>query len=163
MGIPWVQLTWDLHYTENIPHASDLVGSFWWCDILKLSPKFRGVSCINIVCGTTALFWKDLWADQLLQDSHPRAFSHSLNEDVSIKDFLGITLLHKAFHLPLSPQAHDEIRHMETVAAALQPSMATSDVWHYVWGKTNFKSTDYYHLFFKDLNSHQAFGWIWKS
>ena len=52
---------------------------------------------------------------------------------------------------------------MQAVAAELQPSMATSDVWHYVWGKTNFKSTDYYRFFFKDLHSHQVFGWIWKS
>ena len=160
MDIPWVQLTWDSYYTEKIPHVTDPVGSFWWRDILKLSPKFRGISSINIVYGTTALFWKDLWAHQILQDSHPRAFSHSLNEDVSVKDFLGITLLGETFHLPLSPQAHAEVRHMQTIASVIQPSTAASDVWHYVWGKTVFKSMDYYRFFFKDIQSHQVFCWI---
>ncbi|XP_073359822.1 uncharacterized protein [Aegilops tauschii subsp. strangulata] len=47
---------------------------------------------------------KDLWADRLLQESHPRAFSYAINDDVSVCDFLGITSLGLAFHLPLSPK-----------------------------------------------------------
>ena len=123
----------------------------WWKDILKLTPIFRGISKVNIVCGTMVLFWKDLWDDQPLQDSHPCAFSHSLNKDVSVKDFLGITSLGMAFHLPLSPQALDEVRHMQTIASSFQPMASSSDVWHYTWGKTIFKATDYYRFFFRDI------------
>jgi len=55
LDIPWVQLIWDTYYHQKIPHAMDPVGSFWWRDVLKLTPTFRGISRINIVCGTTAL------------------------------------------------------------------------------------------------------------
>ena len=103
LDIPWAQITWDTYYHQKIPHAMDPVGSFWRRDVLKLTPSFHGTSRINIVCGTTTLLWKDLWADQLLQESHPRAFLHATNEDVSVQDFLGITLLGAAFHLPLTP------------------------------------------------------------
>lgn len=163
MDIPWVQLTWDTYYNQKIPHATDPVGSFWWRDVLKLSPNFRWVSPINIVCGTTALFWKDMWSDELLQDSHPRAFSYAANEDVSVKDFLRITSLGEAFHLPLSPQAHAEVRDMQTIVTLFQPMTAVSDVWYYIWGKTVFKSTDYYRFFFREVQSHQVFVWLWKS
>jgi len=93
----------------------------------------------------------------------PTCFSHATNEDVSVKDFLGITSLGEAFHLPLSPQAHVEARHMQTIATSFHPMLATSKVWHYVWGKTIFKSIDYYRFFFRDIQSHQVFGWLWKS
>jgi len=157
MDIPWVRLTWDSYYSQKIPHACDPVGSFWWKDIFKLTPIFHGISKVNIVCGTTALFWKDLWSDQLLQDSHPRAFSHSLNEDISVNDFLGIMLLEETFHLPLSPQAHAEVRDMQIITAEIQPSTTATDVWHYVWAKTIFKSTDYCRFFFRDIQPHQVF------
>ena len=163
LDIPWVQLTWDSYYAQKIPHACDQVGSFWCKDMLKLTPPFRGVSKGNIFCGTTALFWKDLWAGQIIQDSHPRAFSHSLDEDVSVKDFLGSTSLREAFYLPLTPQALEEVRDMQIIASHLQPSTTASDVWHYSWGKANYKSTNYYKFVFKDVQVHQVFCWIWKS
>ena len=84
LDIPWVQLTWDTYYVQRTPHVVELVGSFWWRDILKLTPTFRGISKVQVVCGSTALFWKDLWAAQILQDSHPWAFSYAINEDVSL-------------------------------------------------------------------------------
>ena len=71
MDIPWVQLTWDTYYQQKIPQAVDPVGSFWWRDVLKLTPFFHGVSRINIVCGTITLFWKDIWSHEPLHDSHP--------------------------------------------------------------------------------------------
>ena len=54
--IPWVQLTWDTLYDQKIPHASNSEGSFWGRDILKLTPIFRGITKVNVVCGTTTLF-----------------------------------------------------------------------------------------------------------
>ncbi|XP_073357964.1 uncharacterized protein [Aegilops tauschii subsp. strangulata] len=154
---------WDAYYDQKIPHATDPIGSFWWKDVLKLTPEFRGISRVNIVCGTMALFWKDLWTDQLLSESHPRAYSYAVNEDVSVRDFLGITSLGMAFHLPLSPRAHDEVRNLQLIATTTQPMTATSDVWHYVWGKTTFKSMDYYKFFFREILSHQVFRWLWRS
>ena len=163
MDVPWVQLTWDAYYNDKIPHAADPVGSFWWREILKLTPMFRWISMVNVVCGPTTLFWKDLWAQETLMLSHPRAFSYTTQEDASVKDFLHITSLHEAFHLPLSPQAHAEIQDIQTKTTQFQPSSAASDVWHYVWGKAIFKSTDYYNHYFRDIQAHPIFQWIWKS
>ena len=44
LDIPWVQLTWDGYYDRKIPHSTDPIGSFWWKDVLKLTPEFRGIS-----------------------------------------------------------------------------------------------------------------------
>ena len=42
--VPWVHLLWDTYYVGKIPHAMDAVGSFWWRDLLKLTPQYRGTS-----------------------------------------------------------------------------------------------------------------------
>ena len=42
--LPWVKLIWDDHYVDKIPHDVDPVGSFWWKDILKLTPIYQGIS-----------------------------------------------------------------------------------------------------------------------
>ena len=52
---------------------------------------------------------------------------------------------------------------MQMNASSFQPTASSSDVWHYTWGKTIFKATDYYRFFFKEVQSHQVFGWLWKS
>lgn len=56
MDVPWVSLLWDNYYTDKIPHAVEPLGSFWWHDILKLTPIYRGVSPVWILTGSTALF-----------------------------------------------------------------------------------------------------------
>ena len=38
--VPWVHLLWEAYYTKKIPHAPDAIGSFWWCDVLKLTLKY---------------------------------------------------------------------------------------------------------------------------
>ena len=53
--VPWVNMTWDIHYTDQVPHAADPVGSFWWRDILKLTPIYRGISKVQLVDGSTVL------------------------------------------------------------------------------------------------------------
>ena len=110
VDVPWVHLLWDNLYINKIPHAADPAGSFWWRDILKLTPIFRGISHVQLVDGMTTLLWKDLWARDVLQDSHPRAFSFALHEDISVADFWASNNLHETFHLPVSPLALDEIR-----------------------------------------------------
>jgi hypothetical protein len=80
---PWVQLLWN-SYTWKIPHAMGPCGSFWWRDVFKLVPIFRGISVCNVGDGSCILFWKDLWNGNILTDHYPRAFSDSSNEDVSV-------------------------------------------------------------------------------
>ena len=44
LDVPWVHLIWNTYYADKVPHATNPVGSFWWHDILKLTPVFRGIS-----------------------------------------------------------------------------------------------------------------------
>ena len=106
-------MLWDNQYASQVPHAVDFVGSFWWKDILKLTPTYRGISHVVVHSGNTVLMWKDLWLDEVLAESHPRAFSYAKLEDILVRNFLGSQSLNETFHLPLSMQAHDELRHIQ--------------------------------------------------
>ena len=53
---PWVQLVWRAYYTNKVPHADNLRGSFWWRDIMKLLDNFRSVSYVKHGSGETFLF-----------------------------------------------------------------------------------------------------------
>ena len=158
-----MQLLWDAYYTDKIPHVVPPVGSFWWRDILKLTPIFRGISQVQVVSGTSALFCKDLWGQDVLQITHPHAFSFAMHEDTSIKGFLETTSLAEAFHLPLSPQALSEVRDIQLLSLHMSPTTSVNDVWHYIWGKTEYRSPDYYQYFFRDAHAHPIFKSLWRS
>ena len=111
--IPWVELIWTTYYDNKFPHATDPCRSFWWRDVIKLTPIYRGISFVTIASGDKVLMWKDLWLNDVLADTHSRAFSLEKDQDISVRDFLLATSLEETFHLPLSIQAHDEIRNMQ--------------------------------------------------
>jgi hypothetical protein len=56
----WVHLLWNTYYQGRIPHAMDPVGSFWWKDICKLMPVFRGFAVSSVNNGAMTLFGKIL-------------------------------------------------------------------------------------------------------
>ena len=141
MDVPCVHLLWDNLYVDKIPHAVNPGGSFWWRNILKLTPIFRGISHVQLVDGATTLLWKYLWARDVLHDSHPRAFSFTLHEDISVANFWASNDLHETFHLPVSPTALDKIRDMQLTLTKICPSTSTTDVWHYMF--TNFLLIEY--------------------
>lgn len=70
LDILWVNLIWSSYYAHGIPHMVDPCGSLWWRDLMQLSDIFRGVNMIKIGNDSTTLFWKDLWGDHTLCDSH---------------------------------------------------------------------------------------------
>jgi len=111
--VPWVQLVWEAYYPNKVPHATELMGSFWWKDVMQLSGTFRGVARVIPGDGCSSLFWKDVWfsdTGSALMDTHPRAFSYALNEDDSVAMVLRTTDPATIFSLPLSVQAREEIR-----------------------------------------------------
>jgi hypothetical protein len=55
---PWVDLIWSTYYTEKVPHAVPLCGSFWWKDICILMPIYRGIASILVNDGASTLFGK---------------------------------------------------------------------------------------------------------
>jgi hypothetical protein len=158
---PWVSLVWNKYYTDQVPHAAGPCGSFWWKDICKLMPIFRGITHCQIGDGRSVLFWKDQWLDSINSDSFPRAFSFTLDEDISVHDFLRASSLSDSFWLPLSPQAMDEVRTLQMDTAHIDLS-DEKDTWTYPWGN-NFTSRQFYAFCFKDIQVHAAFQWLWKS
>jgi hypothetical protein len=107
---PWVTLIWNKYYRDKIPHAVGPCGSFWWKDICKLMPTFRGIAHCQVGDGNSILFWKDLWLDSINSESSPRAFSFTLNEDISVKDFYRLLpcLILSGFHCLLRPWMKSE-------------------------------------------------------
>ena len=81
------------------------------------------------------LFWKDAWISDELAISHPRAFSFALQEDISVQSFLTADNLASLFHLPLSPQAMDEVRNLQEVTTHItMDNSVQSDDWDRIWG-----------------------------
>ena len=84
-------------------------------------------------CGDNVLLWKDLWLEEVLSDTHPRAFSYVRNKDCLVKDFVTINSLDEAFILPLSTQALEELQDMQNFVThiTLDNSQNAKDIWTY--------------------------------
>ena len=80
---------------------------------MNLSNTYCGITQVTIGDGSTVLFWKDLWLEQPLEISHPRALLFVKEEDSSVADFLAMTNLQDEFFLPLSLKARDELRELQ--------------------------------------------------
>ena len=141
---PWVHLLWNTYYTGKVPHTLAPCGSFWWRDVFKLNHLFRGVTKAEIVSGATVLFWKDSWLSDELAISHPRAYSFAMHEDISVQSFLAADNLAALFHLPLSPQALDEVRNLQELTAHVtMDNSLDRDDWIFVWGARTYSSSKY--------------------
>lgn len=161
--IPWVQLIWSAYYTDKVPHSTEPCGSFWWRDVLQLSDVYRGVTRVNVGDGKTTLFWKDLWQDQVISESHPRAFSFCRQEDISVNKLLSAESLGQIFHLPLLIEAREEIKDLQDTTRGVDPSSGTNDTWLCAWGGKEFRANKFYSYCFINVQVDEAFGWIWKT
>ena len=127
-------------------------------------PIYRGVPLTIVHNGTAALFWKDVWIGDVLANTHPRAFSFARLEDISMRDFLRSTSLGESFHLPLSAQALDAPRALQpqTLQIDLMDPNSANDEWNCVWG-SEYSTNRFYTFYFKDVQVHRTYKWIWKS
>lgn len=155
----WVTLNWNTYYKDSVPHVTDPCGSFWWRDLIHLMLVCRGVTRVQIHNGSSALVWKDDWNQAIYSKSFPRAYSFINIKDASVREFLTITRLHAAFHLPLSLQAHEEVRQLQ-IEVTDTVLLESPDIGTYVWGATIFKTTSYYAYYFGGVVSHEAFQWL---
>ena len=111
-----------------MPHAADQCESFWWRDVFQLAPIYQGVTSVEVQDGSTVLFWKDLWHNCVLGDSHPRLFSFATDEDVSVQALLTTPTLGRNFQLPLSTQAREELQDLQCSLASTGLAEAP-DIW----------------------------------
>jgi hypothetical protein len=74
-----------------------------------------------------------------------------------VQQFLTAGSLADNFWLPLSPQALDEVRTLQTDSAiTLQDE---DDSWSYPWGET-YTSSQYYQFCFQNINPHVSILWL---
>jgi hypothetical protein len=161
VDIPWVHLLWNTYYLGRIPHSMEPIGSFWWKDVCKLMPIFRGFASSSVGDGLSTLFWKDDWLLGVNAENFPRAYSFASNEDVSVQSFLTAGRLSSNFWLPLSPQAFEEVKDLQSLVADVNIS-SISDSWAYPWGK-EYTSSKFYKYCFHNIHPHKSFVWLWKS
>jgi hypothetical protein len=93
----------------------------------------------------------------------PRLFSFSLDDKLSVRDFLLTPNKSELFELPLSQQAYQELIALEDVLAQCQVHDDISDSWSTVWKGGVFSSKLYYKHCFSFLPDVGIFKWIWRS
>lgn len=130
---------------------------------MHLSPIYRGVTTIEVGDGSSVLFWKDMWLQEIISESHPRLFSFATNEDVSVQKLLTAQTLGANFILPLSAQAREELTDLQSATTSTNLVAGLKDKWSCVWGRENFSSSKFYLYCFREMQADEAFGWIWKT
>ena len=108
------------------------------------------------------MFWKDDWNHSIYEEKYPRAFSYCKNGDIPVQAFLNTTDLATTFNIPLSVQAHNELRKIQREVANVELTNA-NDTWTCCWGAQSFKTTSYYSYYFREITAHVAFKWLWKT
>jgi hypothetical protein len=156
-------LIWNTYYREHIPHSIAPCGSFWWKEVFKLTPIFRGIGTAKIGDSTSVLFWKDLWLPHINNEEFPRAYSYAIREDSSVKEILTASRLSDNFLLPLSPEAMNELRMLQAQTLDVILTENTHDTWKYAWVSDCYSPRMYYKFCFREMTPHCAFKWIWKS
>ena len=61
VDVPWVTLIWDTYYASSPPQSTQICGSFWWREVMRLYPKFCKLAVPQVHVGDTVLFWLDRW------------------------------------------------------------------------------------------------------
>jgi hypothetical protein len=160
---PWVQLVRDAYYFEAVPHATVLVGSFWWRDVFSLVDQYRVVTTCKIGSGESILFWDDKWKGETMAVRFPRLFSFTKDKLQSVKDFCDMEDLTDGFHLPLSTQAHGEMTQLRTFIENMELTEGVKDTWLIEKGNGKYKPNMIYRLHFSSMLNHTPSSWLWKS
>lgn len=105
--IPWVHLVWAVRYSNGRPPTESRKGSFWWRDIQKLLPAFKGMAMATVENGSSCFFWLDSW-NGFSRTSMPELFSFVKNRHITVQQVCQSTHLHDIFHLPLSEEAFEQ-------------------------------------------------------
>jgi hypothetical protein len=102
VDLPWVNITWTHFYRNSIPtHEWKNVGSFWWCGIMSLAPKFLHMAKCIVRSGSSVSFWNDPWDLGILKDLYPQLFFFLGTNPAWCCSFLSWDES-RAFFLPLS-------------------------------------------------------------
>lgn len=120
-----------------------LLGSFWWKSIIKLIPEFKQMARATIQNGDSILFWQDDWGSGKLTGVYPELFSFTINQHISVRDFISSQDQVAHFHTPLSVEA---LQQLQLLQHSLQDITLTNDQdkWSYPWNSSSYSSIKMY-------------------
>ena len=130
---------------------------------MRLGTIYRGIGWCTLGDGSTVTFWDDLWSDGIMSVQYPRLHSFAMDPNISVKKIMQTDDLSMLFHLPLSPQAFQELVTMQLQLQMVPYDSNTSDTWSFSWGNSQYTSRRLYQLAFKHLILPNTFKWVWKS
>jgi hypothetical protein len=113
--------------------------------------------------GSLALFWSDLWKEEVLDAKFSRLFSFAKDKLQSVKEFVHKDSILDNFHLPLSVEAHAELSNLKDLLDDIQINDSLNDSWVFTLGVAGFKPSKVYKHAFNHLETNQPACWIWKS
>jgi hypothetical protein len=146
--IPWVHLVRDAYYYQSVPHAAE---------------EYRSITSVMIGNGSSAIFWSDLWKEEVLDAKFSRLFSFAKDKLQSVKEFVHKDSILDNFHLPLSVEAHAELSNLKDLLDDIQINDSLNDSWVFTLGVAGFKPSKVYKHAFNHLETNQPACWIWKS
>jgi hypothetical protein len=147
---------------SGVTPGQQMKGSFWWKDVVKLIPQFKGMASAVVRDGSSVLLWQDKWNGHTLQQDFPELFSFARKTNVTVKAILHNNQLECNFHLPLSLEAHQQFLIFESLIADIEHS-TEHDSWAYSWGNAMFSASKVYKLLVGHRQVHPAFNWLWRS
>jgi hypothetical protein len=118
---------------------------------MKLVDKYREFCSVKIGARDTALFWFDSWQGNLLHSQFPRLFSYSIDQNLSVREFLDTEDRTLLFQLSMSPQAFEEFQEVELSLRNVHCDPMVKDIWLTVWKDGVYSSRLYYQHCFKDI------------
>jgi len=160
--IPWVQLVWNCHYPNGALPIVNNKGSFWWNDTLKCLVPFKGLASITVSECSSCFFWEDVWNSNLLGSLLPELFSFAKSIYITVQYFVATEDKSELFYLPLSTQAYDQFRQLESFLEDFNLHEG-NDIWSYIWGSPNFDSNKAYLQLIGSRQVLQAYRWLWNS
>lgn len=102
-------LIWAVRYANGRPPMTTRKGSFWWRDIQKLLPAFKGMAMANVGNGSSCFFLLDTWNGLSLSTSLPELFSFAKNRHITIQQVYQTAHFHDLFHLPYLKRPFDSL------------------------------------------------------
>ena len=130
---------------------------------MKLSSKYQEFCEVKVGSGDTALFWSNNWHGQIFKHTFPRLFSFALDHHISVRDMISMEDRSELFALPLSQQACQEFRELQTILQGIQLQPQVRDSWLTIWKDGVYSSKRYYQHCLRDQQARKIYAWIWKN
>jgi len=160
LDIPWVHLAWTMRYSNGRPPTeSSRKGSFWWRDIQKLLPAFKGMAMAAVGNGSPCFFCLDSWNGFSLSTSMAELFSFVKNKHVTVQQVCQSTHLHDNFRLPLSEEVFQQFTQLRALVQSLVLAEGF-DTWSYIWNSSLFSSKRAYVHLIGTRQVHPVFSWL---